>query len=180
LAPVIAFLGSIIFFGEILTINKILGTSFIIIATIIVAYKNSKLKTGRGFWLAVFVAVIYGLAWMIDKPGSNNIPAGFYSLIIWLLPLPIIAFPKIKIIDLKKEIKNAGMWVIILGLINALGFYTLLKALSLAEASRVIPIISSASVLTIIGGIFILNEKSHIWRKLLAGVIMFAGILLLK
>jgi len=176
----IAFLGSILFFGESMTINKVLGTALIIGATILVAYKNTGLVAGRGFWIAVFVAVILGFAWMLDKPGSANIPASFYSFMLWLLPLPIIAFPKIPLVELKKEIKNAGVGVFVIAFLNALGFYLQLKALSLADASRVIPIVSSASILTIIGGIFILNEKTHIARKLLAGAIMFAGVLLLK
>lgn len=180
LAPLIAFLGSIIFFGEILTLNKALGTLLIIGAAIVVAYKNSKLVFGKGFWLAIFVVVVLGLAWMLDKPGSAGIPASFYSFLLWLLPLPIIAFPKITLTDLKKEFKNAGLGVVLIAFLNAIGFYMQLKALSLADASRVIPIVSSASVLTIIGGVFILNEKSHLWRKLLAGAMMFGGIWLLK
>lgn len=180
LAPLIAFLGSILLFGEILNLNKALGTLLIIGATIVVAYKNTKLVTNKGFWLAIFVVVVLGFAWMLDKPGSANIPPSLYSFLLWFLPLPIIAMPKIALSDLKKEFKNAGFGVVLIAFLNALGFYIQLKALSLADASRVIPIVSSASVLTIIGGMFVLNEKSHFVRKLIAGAMMFGGILLLK
>lgn len=180
LTTVTAFLGSLVFFKESATLSKIVGATLLIGSSLIVIHKNPQFKNLRALGVAVFCAVALGLAWMLDKPASSGLSASFYSALMWAIPLPFIALPTLTIPQVKTELR-IGWWKIALAaFLNVLGFVLYLKALSLAEASRVIPIVSSSATLVVLGGIIFLNERSHIAKKLIAGALMFIGILLLK
>lgn len=181
LTTVTAFLGSLIVFKESASLSKIVGTTLLIGSSLIVIHKNPHIKNVRALGVAVFCAVALGLAWMTDKQASVGLSASFYSALMWAIPLPFIALPTLTVSQIKIEMR-IGWWKIALAaFLNVLGFVLYIKALSLAEASRVIPIVSSSSAtLSVFGGIFLLNEKTYMTRKLIAGILMFLGILLLK
>ncbi|HCM37979.1 TPA: hypothetical protein DIS61_04985 [Patescibacteria group bacterium] len=129
--------------------------------------------------LALMCALLMGTAWMLDKPASRGLPASIYSFAVWTLPLIFIAFPKIPLTALKKEMRIGSWHVVLMAFLNVFGYIIQIKALSLGDASRVIPITSSASILTVLGGIFILKEKTSIGRKIFAGILGFVGVILL-
>lgn len=180
LSPVIAFLGSIFFFGESLTLTKLFATLLIVGASILVSYKHPHISLNRALLKTLIVPTILGIAWMLDKPASAHLPASLYGLILWTVPLIIIAFPNIPRTLLLKEIYTGGWKIGLMALLNVAVFYVLLKALALTDASKVIPVSSSSSVLIVLGGIFILNERSQLVKKLIAGVLVFWGVLLLR
>ena len=180
LGPIIAFIGAIIFLHEPLTVTKFIGASILIGASFIVLHKNPHLRANRAVYLAIFGASMLGLAALFDKPASDGIPVALYSAAMWAFSLPIIAFPKMTLKQLKKEFSIGGWKVALTAFLNVFGFILYLKALSLADASRVIPITSSTGTLTVLAGIFILKENSYIGRKIFAGILMLVGILLLK
>ncbi len=180
LSPVVTFIGAIFFLYEPLSITKLLGAATLIGASFLVVHKNPKLRASRAVWIAVFAAVMLGLAGVFDKPASLGIPANLYSVALWGLSLIIVAFPKLSLSQLKKECIMGGWKVALTALLNVVGFVFYVQALSLADASLVTPVTSSSGTLTVLAGIFILKEKTFIGRKILAGVLMLIGILLLR
>lgn len=180
LTPVITFIGALIFLHEPLTITKLAGTAILIGASLIVIHKNPKLQASHAVWIAIFAATLLGLAGVFDKPASLGIPANLYSVALWGLSLIIVAFPSISLSQLKTEFIIGGWKVALTALLNVIGFVLYVQALSLADASRVAPITSSSGTLTVLAGILILKEKTFMGRKILAGILMFIGILLLK
>lgn len=180
LTPVVAFAGSLIVFGESVTLGKLIGAALIIGSSLLVLHKNPQIKNAHALGIALMCAIALGLAWMLDKPASVGLPASFYSAIMWVLPVPIVIFPSLPSTVIKREFVSGGWKLALSAFLNVLGFVLYLKALSLAEASRVIPIVSSSATLVILGGIIFLNERTYLMKKLIAGVLMFIGILLLK
>ena len=180
LSPVIAFVGSIVFLHESLSLLKLLGAILLIGASLTIVRKNPNLRINHAVRIAIFSAAALGGAWMLDKPASAGIPVSFYSTAMWALPLPLIAFPAMNMKQLQKEFRIGGWKVALTAFLNVFGFVLYLKALSMADASRVVPIISSSAPLVLLGGIVLLNERAYMSRKLLAGLLMFIGILLLK
>ncbi len=180
LSPVITFIGAILFLHEPLTITKLVGATILIGASLIVVHKNPKLQASRAVWIAVFAAVMLGLAGLFDKPASFGIPANLYSVALWGLSKLIVAFPSISLSQLKKEFVIGGWKVAVTALLNVVGFVFYLQALSLADTSRVTPITSSSGTLVILGGILFLHEHTFMWRKLLAGLLMLIGMYLLR
>ncbi|KKU23262.1 MAG: hypothetical protein UX34_C0013G0017, partial [Candidatus Woesebacteria bacterium GW2011_GWF1_46_13] len=51
-----------------------------------------------------------------------------------------------------------------------------LKALELQEATRVIPIVQTSTLTTVLAGVVLLNEKEHLVKKVIAGFTAFAGV----
>lgn len=180
LAPLVAFAGSLAFFREHISGQQLLGAALLLSSTALVIHKNPHLRMRRPLFIALFSALTLGIAWMLDKPGSQGLPASLYSFIMWVAPLGIIAFPKLNLKQLRREAVIGGWKVALLAFLNVFGYFIYLKALTLESATKIIPITSSSSTLTVIAGIFLLNEKSFVSRKIIAGVLMFIGILLLR
>lgn len=180
LSPVIAFVGSLIFLHESLTVSKVVGATLLILASLVVIQKNPQLRFNRSILIALFSAFVLGLAEMFDKPASANIPINLYSAAMWTLSLPLIAFPSLTLKQVAKEFKIGGWKVALTAFFNVFGFVLYLKALAMTDASRVIPIISSSATFVVLGGIIFLHERSHFGRKLIAGILILIGILLLR
>lgn len=120
-----------------------------------------------------------GLAWMLDKLGTQYFNANTYSILVWTVPLLFICFPSIKFEIIKLELKAASWKIFLLAGLNVVGYLIQLKALELAEATKVIPIIQTATIFTVVMGIFFLKERTNIKKKLLAGLLAMIGVFLL-
>jgi drug/metabolite transporter (DMT)-like permease len=180
LGTVIGFIGSIVLLHEAVTIPKIIGAGLILCASYLVIHKNKKLHASGPLFVAILCAIALGFAFVVDKPASANIKPSLYNFIVWFIPIVIVAFPGIPKKQLFAEFKNAGWPVALSALCNVVGFICYIEAFAAADASRVIPIISIDGIFVVIGGIFLLKEYDHIWRKLLAMVLAFGGVYLLK
>lgn len=78
-----------------------------------------------------------------------------------------------------KEFYIGGWKVVLAAFLNVVGFIFFIRAITLADASRVIPISSTVGIFTVLGGIILLGEHDQINRKIAAAIIAFIGILLL-
>lgn len=129
-------------------------------------------------------AVALGLAYVGDKVASPHYPLGLYMTISYFMPTIYVliiysVLRRDRIINLKKEIVQASWKLPSLSVVSVAGYYLLLKALAISQASIAVPIIFSSTILTAVGGIFILKEKSNIFEKLIGTVFVFLGIVLL-
>lgn len=180
LSVFVAFVGSLVLYSESLTINKILGGILIITALLIVSVrKNKKEISKKGLIVAIAINIMIGLAWMLDKLGTRYFNANTYNIFVWVIPLIFIYFPRMKFAELKSELKLVSWKILILSALNVIGYLMQLKALEIAEATKVIPIVQTSTIFTIIFGIFILKEKENTYRKLCAGALAILGVYLL-
>jgi drug/metabolite transporter (DMT)-like permease len=178
----VTFLSSILLLKEPFSLSKLAGTLLVLIASFLVSYKNSKIRIEKTYLLlTLFCATSLGFGWMLNKAVmSAGFSPQFFTIILWGGVLPIILLPSIPIKELKKEL-SLGTWKIpLLAVIGAIGTYSQLFALTLADASKVIPVASTSTVLTVLGGTIILKERTDLAKKLIAGVIAFLGVLLLR
>jgi len=180
LTTVIAFIGSILFLHESITINKFMGASLIIGASFLLLYKNIKLKISRSFWLAILSALLLGIVLVIDKPASASIQPALYSFLVWCFPVFIVAFPNVPLKQLKKEFSIGGWKVALTALLNVTGYMFFIQALAMTDASRVVVVDSLTGIFVVLGGIVLLKEHDHFWRKIIAAIIAFVGVYLLR
>jgi len=180
-STVIAFFGSLILYNESFTYAKLLGLTLIIIATVAVSINEIKLKktTKVGVVTSIICAVLLGAGWVLDKKGSLLFGAELYNLLVWILPIIFIYLPYIKPQDLKYELKMGNWKIAFIALLNVVAYYLQLRALSVGEATKVIPITQSSIILTVFIGIIVLKEKDFIFRKVIASIITVVGIYLL-
>lgn len=175
---IFGFLASIIILGESLSPKKILGTAIILCAALMVSL-NKKLTINRYAFMTIAISAALSVAGVVDKLASPYFPLFFYTMLIWMIPLPFIAFPA-KPSEIKTAAKSAGWKIPLLASLNALSLVFFVRALQIGEASKVIPVLSTVTVLTVIGGILILGERDNWQRKLVAGILATLGVITLR
>ncbi len=180
LTTVIAFIISIAFLGESFTLAKSIGMLLIVIASIAALYEKGHIKIGKQLFIPFLVIILLALAMTFDKPASLGVPTGFYNVLVWVPAILIVFIPKISGTALKVEFITGSWKIAVAAFLNVIGYYIFIKALALADASKVIPITSTSTVLVVLGGIFLLNERTNLGKKIFAGVLVFIGVLLFR
>lgn len=177
---VVGVLGSFIIYTEVPTFGKLLGGVLILIALILVSYTDSKKSVSlKGVLFGILMYTFLGLGWMLDKKGALYFNTGTYNLLAWSLPFVFIYFPYVKISHLKLEFKKSSWRLILMAVINVLAYVLQLKALTLQESSRIIPIVQTSTIFAVLIGIFLLKERSNLKRKIFAGILCILGVYLL-
>ncbi len=177
LSLVVAFVGSVFLYSEALTTNKAIGAFLIITSLVLIGFSKTKIKNFslRGLGIAILISVFLGLGWLLDKKGALYFNPTTYTLLGWTVPLIFIYLPYFNIKDAIKEAKSSGWKVILMAALNVIGYYLQLKALEIGDATRVIPIVQSYAIFTVLLGIFLLKEKDNLWKKLIAATLAFMG-----
>lgn len=172
----VAFIGSLFLYSESLTVPKLIGGGLIMVALLIVSISKTKNTISKqGLIVASSIAVLLGVAWMLDKLGAQSFNPETYSVFVWVIPIVFIYFPKVKVKAMKTELKRASYKLFILSGLNVLGYLMQLKALELTEATKVIPVIQTTTLFTILLGIFFLGERENMAKKFVAGILAVVG-----
>lgn len=181
LTPVVTLTASVVFLKEQFTLDKLLGTVLIIIGNLIVITGRKSIKFNRGLLFAVISSVTLGLAYTVDKKASVFYPLIVYAFISYFVPpLYNLLIPPLSLKVIKEEVVKASWRIWAMGIVGVAGYSSLLYAFSKADVSKVIPISTTSSILTVIAGTIFLKERSHIVRKIIAVLIAFSGVLLIR
>ena len=93
------------------------------------------------------------------------------------------AFIALSIFFISGSFKNFSLptkleaWIaLLLASLNVIGYLLNLKALEIAEATRVIPIVQTSTLFTVIFGILLLKERDNVPRKIIAGILAITGV----
>lgn len=179
LSVVIAFIMSLFLYQETLTISKFLGFIFIMLSLfLIIDRKKSKISL-KAIFLGLITSTLLGVANAVDKKGAIYFSPEMYNLLLWTVPFIVLYYPSININDIKREFRKFSWKIVLLSFFNFFGYYLMLRALFMAEAIKVIPIVQISTIFTVIAGIFLLNEKDQIPKKIIASVIAVLGVYLL-
>ena len=153
----------------------------LILASLIMVIERKKTKVSfKGIMTGLIASIAVGIGAGLDKKGALYFNAEVYNLLLWILPLIVLYFPKIEIKEVKYQFKKFSWQIILLSFFNFAGYYLGLKAFILADATKVIPIIQLSTIITVITGVFLLKERSNLVKKILAGIIAVAGVFLLR
>lgn len=176
-----AVFGASIFFKEGLTFIQWFGAILIISGVIVISIKNIRTKINAGDLFALFAAVLFGLANTNDRYLVKFFDPYSYVVIGFLLPGLLIAvfYPK-KIANLKIYLKKRFLSkMIMLCFLYGLSAVTFFAALQTTpNSSQLFSINAFGAIITVILSIIFLNEKDNIGRKIIGGLISFAGLLL--
>ncbi len=176
----VAFTGSIFLYSESFTGIKIAGALMIFIALVIISYQK-KFQVGSisAILLGVLIYTLLGLGWMLDKKGANYFGANVYNLFVWALPIVFILMPKVNLAELKYEFKKSNWSFVIPSFLNAAGYFLQLKAMETGNATQIIPIVQTSTLLTVVAGIVIMGERNGIVKKIFAAILALIGSYLL-
>jgi drug/metabolite transporter (DMT)-like permease len=175
---------SAIFLRESLSVGKIVGTVLIFIGVMIISYKRrSGLKDlkRKGVLLVLASSLTISVALLIDKYATNFFNLGMYSFLVYSIPVVLlIPFVANKKAEIKSVIRNRFPATLATVLLGTTYYYLMLRAFRLAEASIVVPIVQSSTIIAVLGGIIFLKERTDIPKKVLAALIVIAGALLVS
>lgn len=172
----------VVFYREPFIFKKIIGSFLIILSNIIVFYKKENFKFNRYLLYGVLANVSLALALFLDVNNSSKFNLSFYVLLTFLIPLMLIfIFERIKIKDVIKEYKVSNKYALVItGIGWALMMITKLKSYELGSVSVVASLTSLTVILNIIVSYFFLNERRNILKKIIAGILIIIGIILIK
>jgi len=173
--PVIAFT----FLAERLTTSEYIGILLILAGQMIVALRG-KIYMDRGVKFALISSVFVSVNSVLAKRAA---PVFETPIIVLAMGLPsVIGFPllmKNGMIRIKNLGKSTWKKILLATSFNAVTMLFLVKALKYGDVSRVIGLFQSIAVLGVVLGIFLLNEKEDVKRKIIGGMIVLLGVLLL-
>ena len=177
---IMAFFISFFLYKETLTTAKLLGSILILFSLLLVSELKKTKISSKGIFLGVVTSIYLGIAMSLDKKGAIFFNPETYNVLLWAVPFIVLYFPGIKIKEIKAEFKQFSWKIILLAFFNFVGFYLGLKAFILTDATKVIPVIQTTTLMTVIAGIFLLKERSNLFKKILAGIIAVLGVFLLR
>lgn len=179
-ASLIAFFASIIFWKESLSVWKLAAAALIVSGSCLAVYKNSFAIDRIGLKYAAIAIISLGLGWAMDKKVSGYFPLAFYAFMTCIPPnIFLLPFPWIKIKEILNEVRLANYKIILLAFLNFSGYFLMINAYRYGEASRVVLVVSSSAILTVLAGIILLKERERIAKKIIASILALSGIVLL-
>lgn len=189
LNPLSVVLIASIFLGESLTLVQWFGASLVLsgVFTVVLIKKASrsnkkKLAISTGLMIALFVAVVYGVALTLEKKLLDQIGMSTYVLYGWgaqLIASVVIASFYYKQFHLPRN-TNEFTHALTYGLL--LGFAGILYVATQVESnSASLTVISSSSKVAIgvVLSYFLLKEKEHVRIKLMGVLLSFIGMVVL-
>lgn len=174
---------AVIFLGEKLTRNNIIGILLVIAGLIAVNYSKSKWKFNKGHLFALLAAASYGIAFTNDAFIINrfvSVPA--YMMLSFILSsIAVLLFrPKlVKSVHFFLKRKVIGNLLICAVFYSGM-IFTIFEAYKRGgQVSIISPISQSALMLTVGLSYFFLKEKDRLLNKVIGVILTFVGVLLL-
>jgi drug/metabolite transporter (DMT)-like permease len=177
----------VFFFGEVLSISKVVGVA-LIVAAIVVVYSRKSKHLSVGLTKPHFAALLYALIissnFALDKFALGYFSVTLYQTLIYIIPagLTLLVFPVSaqKVLPSLRVRKN--LWLMVFCFVcQAVSTLALYRAYQVGgELSVVGPISQVTTLVTISFGIIFLQERWNLRRKLVGVFLAFAGILCLR
>ncbi len=179
---VISIFLSVLIFSTSLNIYQAFGISLILLATLVVHFKDkSSFKFNQGFVFSILAALSYGVATANDAFLVKHVEVYMYTAIAFILPAlaTIVFFPKdsLEIVKAPKSYLNKSSIIsFVLYAISAITFYGALNVAT--NTNLVIGFAQLSSITTVVLAFLILKEKSNMIRKIIAAILGVSGLLI--
>jgi len=169
---------------EAFTARQILGTILILLSILIIMSKNTSFRISKGGIYALLAAVFMGGAIINDAIIINqfkNVP--FYVALSFIAPSIFIwAINPRQSLNILQITRSTMLYKIgVLSVVYGIAAMTYLMSYTMgAAASQIGAIYQTTSIVTVGLAIVFLKETKHLYLKLLAVLVSFIGILLIK
>lgn len=171
-----------LFLSETFGIKEIFGTLLLFTGIIIISLKSKKFTFNKGDLYALIAAILFGLVNANARFLLQSIPVFTYMLFVFFPPTILLSFlypneAKHGSIFFKK---NGFIKMTLLAVVYALANFGFFQALKLGpSASLVASVVLISVIVTVLLSIIFLNERKHMWKKLLGALISFIGLVIL-
>lgn len=174
---------SFVILKEKVVITKVVGASLILIANVGLAVdKDGKFKINKYFLMSLASNILFAFGMLINVNISGEFNLGIYTIITVLFPSILITlFGKHSIKELKDEFNlydkkrfllSAFSWCVML--------ISSVRAYQLGSVSVVAPLLTLTAIINTIYEFIFNKDKSEFIKKLIIGIIIIIGVLLIK
>jgi drug/metabolite transporter (DMT)-like permease len=179
----VAILVAAIFLGEQLGAQQLVGAVLVFIGVACASWEVKRLSLQRGDYLALIGAVLFGFANVNDRFLLQNLPILSYLFLAFLLPPLLLAvwYPselKNSREFLRQPALNRSLLLCAMYSISGAAFF---GALQVADNTAQVVTTNLVSVILIVAlSAVFLQERKHLWQKMVGAVLAFAGLLFLN
>lgn len=180
---IVTILSAMLFLGESFNLQKTVGVILIVSSIFLVNIGKNKFILGQGVLYAILSTICAGLAVTNDAFILKTYDAVSYTAVISFLPGVLLLLLRPTVILKLKRLQNftyvrTMLFLAIFYAASAVAYY---MALHLgADASMVAPIAKSSIILTVLLAVIFLKEKEKMVVKLIAAILVTAGVLLVR
>ena len=171
-----------VFLNEHFLFLQFVGTFLVLVSVVMVSYKEKKFVFNKGTLWALLGAVATGVAFVNDAYVIRTSDVASYELLAFLLPaLAIWLFYPKATRHIKKFLHVPTLLkMLFFSSLYAVGAFAVYTAYAVARNAAELSAVSQLStILTVLLAIVILKESSHLFKKLIAAVIAFFGVVLI-
>ena len=174
-----------VFLHEVITLNKLIGTIFIIASILIIAFKakNNPTKIHKGHLFSLLSAIGFGTAFSNESYIVGQIGVIQNLVIGFFLPGLLVLLIKPKSLQHVRNLLplTSLFKIIIFSILYLFGAITIFAAYTQGgDAGKIYGISNSTVIATVILSAIFLGEKDKPLRKIIATISAFAGIMLLR
>lgn len=182
ISTVFMIVAGILFFKESFLWNKIIGAILIIFSNILIFYKKGKFKFDKYVLLGVLSNLSFSIAMFLDVSISDNFNLPIYVAITLIAPaLLIFIFDRIKISEIKTELKNGNKKAMIITSFTwGLSIFSQLRAYQLGNVTTIAPLCALTVILSVLVGYLFLKEKDGLLKKIFAAILVIISVILIK
>lgn len=171
------FLGGVFFLSEPLGLGGVLGAVLILASVFSLSQQRFPLRFSGSQLLALGAALAFGAGNLVDKTLSGYFDALSYTILNQLLTgLGMLALARVKPSDFSvRQLWGWGAWVV--GLTFALTQALLILAYQAGGgAGQVILLAQARLMVLVLVGVLVLGERERLGQKVVATLLMVAGI----
>lgn len=172
-----------VFLGERINLIQILGAVIVFSAIFLVSFKKGRFKLNKGSWYALIAGICIGLALVLDSYLLKFSEQFSYTVVAFFIPAFFLLLINARNLAQIRKVSTSPVIFKILGPALLFGISVLLIYGSLSSggnASQVMPIGLSSTVLIVILSAVFLREREELWKKLFAGILVIIGVFLLR
>lgn len=166
---------------EIWSPYKGLGILLTVIGGIIMVLRFNQKAEFKGILFAFFATFFYAAVIIIYTPLLQSFNVVTLTFLLFAVPTVINLFAMKNVVSrIQTSYKRESWKLIVVGFLSGLANLTIIAAINLGEASRVLVITEAFFILVLLGEHFILKEKTGVVRKSVAASFATIGAILMR
>lgn len=164
--------------SERLSLPEYFGIIAIFIGIAIVT-SPKEIKQDKGIKIALVFSFSSALLSTVMKQASSVATTELIIISQGIIPLLVLPFlMKRGFVRIMDSVGNNLSKILLAGIFNIASSYLLVEALHLTDASKAVGLYQAMTLFSVIYGIFVLNEKDKLVRKIIGSIIVIIGVIL--
>lgn len=167
----------ILVFEEPIVAVKLLGGGLILLANILLIYKQGAVKVDKYIWITILATLAFSIAISVDIGISKQFNLPFYIMLTLAIPAFMAFFGEgIKKKELVDEYKSGPKnWYFVAGKSWGLAILFSFRSFRFGDVTTVVPLQATAVLLNVLAAYIFLHERDNKLKKIVAALLVIAG-----